>query len=237
MRVTPQRKRKTARSQAVLERDEVQRLRRAAEQAGYMEHALFEWIYTNGTRASEPGVARTGDVDLRGKRVQLVHLKGGQDPDWIPLASTCAAALRAWFENRNIREEKPEQRDFIFPSENPGRCYPCKGKGEIKKVSRKTKVSAILPCQHCDGCGTRWGLTRHEVRHLLDDLFEKAKIPEAKRFPHILRHSAVTHMMEKMTPAAVQERVGHAHLTTTLGYAKATKAARDTIDQIFGEED
>jgi len=235
MRVIPQRKRKTSRSQAVLEPDEIQRIRDAAADAGPMVAALLEWIYTNGARASEPGLARMEDIDLRGRRVQLIHLKGGLDPDWIPLAARCAESLQRWLASRDVHKEKTQQRDFVFPGKHPGKCYPCEGTGTITKSHRKTKQTSSIPCPHCDACGVRWGITRHEVRHIVDTIFQTANIPEEKRFPHILRHSAVTHMVEKMSPAAVQERVGHASVQTTYKYIKATKAARELIDDVFDE--
>ena len=231
-RILPQRKRKTQRSRAVIELHEIQQIRRAV--ADPLEGALFEWIYTNGTRASEPGLARMADVDLKRMRIQLVHLKGGLDPDWIPMPKICAQAIEKWLPVRDMLELRVEQQDFLFPAKNPGRCYPCKGTAKIIKKNRKEKTSSMVPCYHCDACGIRWGLSRHEVRYIFADLFARAGIEKERRFPHILRASAVTHMLDQGYEAGnVQERVGHASSKTTFGYMKATKAAHATIDKIF----
>lgn len=232
----PARKRKTGRSRAVLEKDELARVRAVAREAGPLEKALVEWIFTNCTRASEPGLARMSDIDMRGRRVQLVHLKGGLDPDWLPMMESCHNALVAWLPLRDKVIREHQQRAFVFPSARPTRCYPCNGLGRLLKRNRKTRTSAEVPCPHCDGDGTRWGLSRHESRRIIERVFARAGIDEKRRFPHVLRNTAVTVMIETMGVGAVQERVGHSDAKTTYGYMKATKAERAKAEEVFREK-
>jgi site-specific recombinase XerD len=229
---------KQRKRRAVLEVADIVAARKAATELGLHERALFEWLYTHGARASEPGMARLDDVDLRSGRVQLVHLKGGLEPDWVPLAPTCRTALEAWFKIRPERVVDPKQRDYVFPSTHPGPCYPCLGSGKLTWRPKKDKATAQdKRCHHCGGTGKRWGLSRHEVRHLIEAIFARAKIPKDYWFPHVLRHTAVTHMLNTgASPPAIQERVGHKALATTFGYMKATKAAREMVSRAFDEE-
>lgn len=215
-------------SKAILETSDARRARGIAKAQGPLPWALFEWLYTNGSRASEPGLAKLADIDLTSSRVRLQHLKNGLAPDWIALATPCRAALTAWIKERPQHVVAPEQKLFLFPSASPGRCYPCRGSGKLK-----TKR-----CHHCEGTGKRWGVSRHVVGHTIRRILAAAGVPEGRRHPHVLRHSNITHMLDAgVPPAAVQERVGHRDVTTTFGYLKATKAARLAVDAALSGED
>ncbi len=226
---------------AVLQASDLVRIRAAAKTSGARDHALIEWLYTNGARASEPGLARIDDVDLYSNTVLLTHLKGGLEAEPIPLSKRCAEAIRDWLRVRKI--VKPEQRYYIFPSERPGTCYPCGGKKEIVKKNRKHTPGVppeltLVPCPHCHGTGTRWGISRHEVRRIIETIFTAADIPAEYHFPHVLRHSAVTHMLDgDAPPSAIQERVGHKSIATTYGYMHTTKKARAMVTKTFDEDD
>jgi site-specific recombinase XerD len=76
------------------------------------------------------------------------------------------------------------------------------------------------------------------VRHLIVDVFTRAGIPEEFHFPHVLRHSAITQMLNSGTsPPAIQERVGHKALETTFGYMHTTDEARARVNKAFDEEE
>jgi integrase len=231
------RKQKTRKKRAVLGIDDLKKIRASAAAHSPFAHALIEWLYTNGQRASEPGLAKISDVDLHNGTVMLTHLKGGLDPEPQPLSTACRAALRAWIPIRTFVE--PAQQDYVFPSANPGDCYPCDGQGKLLIKSRnKAKAAYVGPCPHCHATGMRWGITRHEVRHLVVDVFTRAGIPEEFHFPHVLRHSAITQMLNSGTsPPAIQERVGHKALETTFGYMHTTDEARARVNKAFDEEE
>jgi site-specific recombinase XerD len=218
---------------AILETSDTRRARSVARAQGPLARALYEWLYTNGSRASEPGLAKLRDLDLPSSRVRLQHLKNGLAPDWIALATSCREALTDWLVARPQHIVAPEQKLFLFPSASPGRCYPCRGAGKLKP-----KGAAPKPCHHCEGTGKRWGLSRHEVRRIVGKILTAAGVPAGRRHPHVLRHSTITHLLDAgVPPAAVQERVGHRDVTTTFGYLKATKAARLAVDAALSGED
>lgn len=234
----PQKPRKT---QAVLEESDLKRIRAAAKDSGLLAHALIEWLYTNGQRASEPGLARVHDVDLHNGTVMLAHLKGGLDPKPMPMADKLRAALKAWLTDptRTHRFRNDQHALYVFPSAKPITCYACKGTKRFTTKSRRRGLEAkIMPCPHCHALGTRYGMTRHEVDRVVVAVMQKAGIPEEFHYPHILRHSAVTHMLNGGTePPAIQERVGHKSLSTTFGYMHTTKKARAQVAKVFDEDD
>lgn len=228
---------------AVLQAEDLVRIRAAAKVAGPLEHALVEWLYTNGARASEPGLARRSDLDLHNNTVMLTHLKGGLASEPVPLSKRCAGALKDWLAGRVVPPDSDARlRDYIFPSARPGRCYPCLGKGQIAHKRRKKKDGlpemSIVPCPHCHAIGTRFGISRHEVRRIISRVFTTAGIPKEFHFPHVLRHSAVTHMLDDdSSPPSIQERVGHKSLATTYGYMHTTKKARAQVAKTFDKDD
>ncbi len=232
-------------TKAVLELEDAKAARLVAREIGPLESALYEWMYTNGARASEPGLARLRDVDIRAGRIRLQHLKGGLAPDWTAMATPCIKALTLWLAVRDKYVAQPPQQPFVFPSASPGPCYPCRGKGRITLPKTKRKkpepgAAAITDkqCHHCDGTGMRWGISRHEVGNIIGVILKKAGVPEGRRHPHVLRHSLVTHLLDAgIPPAAVQERVGHKDVGTTFGYMKATKSARRAIDAALAGDD
>jgi integrase/recombinase XerC len=229
----PQRKRK---KRAILGVLDLRAIRAAAKDLGPRESAVIEWLYTNGQRASEPGLARLSDLDMHTGTVSLTHLKGGLDPEPMPMSERCREALRAWLPLRAFKS--PEQEPYVFPSANPHTCYPCKGARQMTMKSRKTGEARVVPCPHCHATGTRWGMTRHEIRHIVAAVFTKAGIPKEFHFAHVLRHSAVTHLLDSgVKPPAIQERVGHKELATTFGYMHTTKEAREAVTKAFDEEE
>lgn len=231
------RKQRHRMKRAVLDVADIKRIRATAKAHSSLAHALIEWLYTNGARASEAGLARLTDVDMHNGTVLLTHLKGGLPPEPQPMAKALVAALRGWLPKREFATHA--QQDYVFPSANPLPCYPCKGTKWVSAKSRRRGEGAkVVSCPHCHGAGVRLGMTRHEVRHLVVEVFTLAGIPKQFHFPHVLRHSAVTHMLDTGTPpTAIQERVGHKALETTFGYMHTTKEARARVNKAFDEDD
>ena len=226
----PQKKRTT---QALLSIQEIAAIRAVLE--GPEETALFEWIYTNGCRASEPGLAKLSDLDLRNNLVRLVHLKHGLAPEGVPIAPPCRKALDRWLK---VRPAYPDIRaEYVFPRREIIECYTCKGSGEVIrefKTKQQGKIKKTVKCPLCAGLGRSPGLTRHDVRHQIAALFARAGIHPDFRFPHVLRHSAVTHMLDaKILPTKIQRRVGHKALETTFGYMHATQESQEEIARAF----
>ena len=236
----PQKPRKT---QAVLDEDDLKRIRAAAKAHTLLSHALIEWLYTNGQRASEPGLARIQDVDLHNGTVMLSHLKGGLEPKPVPMAEKLRAALKKWLvspEREDCIGNRTAPHAYVFPSAKPITCYPCLGNKEVSVKSRKRGEgpSRRVPCPHCHATGIRYGMTRHEVDRVVVAVMQKAGIPPEFHYPHILRHSAVTHMLNgEIAAPAIQERVGHKSLATTFGYMHTTKKARAQVTKVFDGDD
>lgn len=220
---------KTRNEKAVLEVDEINKALALTRARGPFEYALFAWLYEWGSRASEPGLQLLKDVDIRNSRARAVHLKHGAEREWDALLHECRLALPPWLAAQPASIVSAHQRPFLFPSAEPGDCYPCSGKGKL--TVSKNKVPTVVDCYHCEGSGERWGVSRHEVAALTNSVLAEIGVEVERRHPHVLRHSIVTHLLEAGTPAVVvKERVGHKNLAVTLEYARGTKRAAAALD-------
>ena len=201
-------------------------------------------MYEFGARAAEPGLQLVRDIDVRAGRAMPVHLKrgskavhGSKGQSWQPLLPFCKRTLPAWLKARGDFVLRREQEPYLFPSRTPGHCYTCQGTG-MRKPLRGPKV----PCHHCGGNGKRWGLSRYETSALIMPILEKANVEEGYRHPHVLRHSIITHLLDGgVAPTAIQDRVGHRLISTTLGYVKLTKEAvaslQNALGNLYDDED
>src|ERR1700759_3618247 len=87
--------------------DETRRLFKAI--SGKRDKALFLLAYRHGPRASEIGLLRVSDLDLKRLRVILHRLKGSLSGEH-PLQADEARALKAWLKGRDT--DSP----ILFPS-------------------------------------------------------------------------------------------------------------------------
>lgn len=232
-------------TKAVLDVDDIQRAFRVATSLGPHQDALFAWMYEFGARASEPGLQLVQDVDLRAGRGRPLHLKSDRAQmlkgsankhDWHNLLMECKRALPIWFATRAGRKETREQARCLFPDAAPGgKCYVCHGTGQRKilnRVGEKRCWGEKVPCHHCNSTGKRYGLSRAKVHAIVTDILLRAGMPPGRRHPHVLRHSLITHLLDGgVPPAAIQERVGHRILSTTLSYVKVTKQATAMLER------
>lgn len=231
--------------QAVLEPEDIRHVMAVARARGPEAFALLAWTYEFGARAAEPGLQLVRDIDLRVGRARPMHLKSGAAKSWQPLLPFCKEALPLWLDqHRDAAVSTPEQKSYLFPSSVPGRCYTCKGTGKrTRLLNNKGKRSPgeQVECHHCGGTSKRWGLSRFEVRDIISAVLREAKMPKGRQHPHVLRHSIITHLLDGgAPPKAIQDRVGHSALETTLGYAKLTKAATAALERamnnVYGED-
>jgi integrase len=208
--------------------------------------ALLAWLYEFGSRASEPGMQLLSDVDLRSGRARPRHLKDGAAADWQVLLPFCREALPTWLLAQPAAVMQPQQAMLLFPSRGAGKCYACHGTGNRLRLMREKGTGHRfngkgVPCHHCAATGERWGISRAEVHKIVREVLLEANVPEPLCYPHVLRHSIITHLLEGGMPAtAVQERVGHRALASTLGYAKATKFVGEQMEKalsgIYGKK-
>jgi integrase len=201
-----------------------------------LEGTIFDWMYEFGARASEPGLQTLRDVDLRAARARPIHLKHGQAQDWHALLPFSRESLPKWLAVRN------QATNVLFPSDKPGPCEACAGTGRRaklrldKKTGKRYRGAETFPCHHCAASGHRLGISRFVVHEIITTALGNAGVPEGRRHPHVLRHSIITHLLESGIPAAVvKDRVGHTDLATTLGYARATRAAAAQIEAALGD--
>lgn len=89
--------------------DELGRLL-AATRGSVRDRALFLLAYRHGLRASEVGLLRADDLDLRALRVVVHRLKGSLSGTH-PLQADEAKAVRAW-----LREREQPPSPILFPS-------------------------------------------------------------------------------------------------------------------------
>ena len=78
-------------------------------------------------------------------------------------------------------------------------------------LTRRTKNPSLLFCRE-RGCM----LCNRQYRRSLAAVAAKAGLPVSVH-PHLLRHTYATEMAQIIGPVALQQQLGHEHLSTTLG--------------------
>ena len=82
-------------------------------------------------------------------------------------------------------------------------------------------------------------LSREQTFRIFRQHAEAARLPESKRFVHVLKHSLASHLIAgNANLAMVQVALGHASLSSTQAYvhvsdAQAAEASRKALMQIF----
>jgi site-specific recombinase XerD len=82
-------------------------------------------------------------------------------------------------------------------------------------------------------------LTREQVYRIFRQHAEAARLPESKRFVHVLKHSLASHLIAgNANLAMVQVALGHASLSSTQAYvhvsdAQAAEASRQALMRLF----
>lgn len=223
---------------AILEPNDIRRAMAHATKLGFLEAALFAWMYEFGARAAEPGLQVLNDIDMRSARARAIHLKTKRGvrtgvatkSEWHSLLPYCLRALPPWLQVRSARVKDPSQAQTLFPSAMGTHCYTCAGSGSRPILKQRPNgeryTESTAPCHHCNATGLRPGISRIEVHTIITRILSESGASERRRHPHVLRHTIITHLLEGgIAPTTVQDRVGHASLKTTLDYVRATRAA------------
>ena len=148
------------------------------------DYALFLLAYRHGLRASEVGLLRREDLDLKQYRIRIHRLKNSL-AGLHPLQPDEVKALKAYL----------KQRQSTAPS---------------LFLSRRNEP-----------------ISRRMLDVLMKRYTERAKIPEAKRHFHCLKHSIATHLLDAGADLRfVQDWIGHASIGNTVIYAQLSRHSR-----------
>ncbi len=182
-----------------LSTEEVDRLLAAAETTGRGEAdrlrnaCLMQVLYATGMRVTElvtlPMSAARGDP-----RLLLVRGKGGKER-MVPLSPPARAALAAWLEEREARDD-------------------------AARAERRTPSPFLFASR-----GRSGHLTRHGFYALIKEIAVAAGVSPAKVTPHTLRHAFATHLLENGADLrSIQTFLGHADVATTEIYTHVIEA-------------
>ncbi len=100
----------------------------AATHGSVRDRAMFLLAYRHGLRASEVGVLRAEDLDLRTLRLMVHRLKGSHSGAH-PLQPDEAKAIRAWLRGREQRRQR--DRGNAAAAGCPGRAAAARGDAQL----------------------------------------------------------------------------------------------------------
>lgn len=180
-----------------LTEDEVNQLLELPDQndpSGMRDKAIFETLYSCGTRVSELAGLNLADVDLLG---EVIKVKGkGKKERLCPLGMPAIRALNKYLEIRS---------SFFSKS----------GKSARKGFKTRPQKEAVF----VNAKGGR--LTPRSMERILK--FYVSQVTGKKVTPHTLRHSFATHLLTRGADLrSVQELLGHKNLSTTQIYTHVT---------------
>jgi integrase/recombinase XerC len=157
---------------------------------GVRDRAILELLYGCGLRVSELAGLTLGSFETS-DRVTMARVRGKGDKERrVPLGPPAEAALRAWLDLR-----------ASFPT---------------KKAAKDAAPPKLPAALFLSSRGAALG-----VRRIQDIVHQYGALGagRADLFPHALRHSCATHMLEGgANLRAIQEMLGHASLSTTQRY-------------------
>jgi len=160
------------------------------EPSGIRDKALFETLYSCGTRVSELAGLNLADVDLLG---DIIKVRGkGKKERICPLGKPAIKALNNYLDIRSTFFSKT-------------------GKAARKGFKTSPNKNAVF----VNAKGGR--LTTRSMERILKSYV--ANVTSKKVTPHTLRHSFATHLLSRGADLrSVQELLGHKNLSTTQIY-------------------
>jgi len=179
-----------------LTEDEVSRLLNAPDTAtilGLRDRSMLETLYATGMRAGELLRLELADVDLAAETCFIRKGKGGHCR-WVPLTEASAAFIQAYLDKaRPALAQKTGVRG--------------QGSGD------RGTTTSFLFVSYQGG-----QISRQHLGVLCRHYAKKAGL-EKKVWPHLLRHTAASHLLLNGAPFFhVQLLLGHAKAETTQGY-------------------
>ncbi|MFH0797277.1 MAG: site-specific tyrosine recombinase XerD [Candidatus Omnitrophota bacterium] len=195
-----------------LSRQEVERLLATPDSspAGIRDRAILELLYATGMRVSELAKLKVSDVDLI---ENLARVKGkGNKERLVPFGEPAARAVKKYL-------------DVVRPFQG------------------REELTARLKASHYEGpkaddptlflSRQKKGLSRQSVWKVIRKSARLAGISK-KVYPHILRHSFATHLLEAGADIRlIQELLGHQSLATTQVYTHVDRTRLREIHQRY----
>ena len=218
------RPRRMKRMRAVLT---VEKVRRVLGAMSGREAVMMRLLYGCGLRISECLRLRVKDADLAGGILTVREGKGGKDrvlefPERLQVAlEEQRAYARSWWELD--RREKAA-----------GVMLPHAFAVKLPRAGEKWEWFWFFPAEE-RSTDPRSGMVR---RHLCHEARISRALAEAARVAgvdkrvtaHTLRHSYATHLLLKgVDIRSIQERLGHAHVSTTEIYTHVVKAMQGKV--------
>jgi integrase/recombinase XerD len=178
------------------------------------DRAILETLYAGGVRISELVGLDRADLDLHDGMVRVVG-KGSKER-LVPLGRGARDALVAYFaRGRPVLDRPRTATPKISTKVSPSR-----------RGARTTAGDAVF----LNARGGR--LTRQGAWLIVRDAGGRAGLGD-RIYPHVLRHSCATHMLDHGADIrVVQELLGHASLSTTQVYTRVSpERLRAVYDQ------
>jgi site-specific recombinase XerD len=175
------------------------------------DKAMFTLMYLYGLRISEATSIRLDDVRLNDNRMFIRASKNGISGEQV-LNKQSKKYLIPWLEER---KEIVSKKKIGGVKMNSVSNFDTDSDKDILFISKK---------------GNR--LDNSQVFRLFKDYAKKARIPEDKRHPHVLRHSIAVHMAEDGVPVEyVQQHLRHRKIDNTMVYFQITNKRRHEMQE------
>ena len=160
---------------------------------GRRDRAILELFYASGLRLSELVGVDLEDVDIRGRMVRVMGK--GRKQRLVPFTGSCAAAIRAWLDDRRLLRTGTPRAGAGADSGDPLFVNARGARLTGRSVQR-------LVARHMGACSARFDIS-----------------------PHALRHTFATHLLQHGADLrAIQELLGHVRLSTTQRYTHVNVA-------------
>lgn len=214
---------------AHLEAQRINLLIDTAEGVSLCHAAMFCPVgYERGSRAGEYGMLLREHVNLSQGLLRMPRLKGGLVDEWWPMSERGRDLMARYLATRG--NEPPETARYLFPGSRIRSCGICHGRGRI--VHGRGPTRKVVVCHGCHGEKRTRGISRQQVYRIFRHYAERLDLEY--RHPHVLRHSIVTHLLDRgMDPEAIRRIVGHVRLGTTLDYKSLSLAARAQAERVL----
>jgi type 1 fimbriae regulatory protein FimB len=168
-------------------------------------------MYLYGLRISEATGIKLEDIRLNDNRIFIRASKNGISGEQV-LTKQSKKYLIPWLEER---KEIVSKKKIGGVKMNSVSNFDNTSDKDILFISKK---------------GNR--LDNSQVFRLFKDYAKKARIPEDKRHPHVLRHSIAVHMAEDGVPVEyVQQHLRHRKIDNTMVYFQITNKKRHEMQE------